>query len=392
MTKVFLAKNHDAPLMRGHPWIFSRAIKTIEGKPESGETVTVHDAKGEFSGFGAWSPASQIRIRMWCYDDTPINADFFEERIAAAIALRKQLSLDSNACRLVHAEADRLPGLTVDQYDNWLICQFNAAGVERWKKTILAALLKHLPDKNIYERSDPDMRAREGLPPVEKKMDAKLPPQIITITEGTCRFEVDLLQGHKTGFYLDQRSNRKIVADYAPGAEMLNVFAYTGGFGVTAAKAGASSVTHVDASSAALDLARRNMEINNLSNIPTEFINGNAFEILRKFRDIRRSFDLIVLDPPKFADAKSYLMAACRGYKDINLLGMKLVRSGGWLATFSCSGAVSSELFQKVVADAALDAGRTVQVISQLQQAPDHPVNICIPEGRYLKGLLCRVL
>jgi 23S rRNA (cytosine1962-C5)-methyltransferase len=352
----------------------------------------VHDAKGEFSGLGAWSPVSQIRIRMWCYDNTPINAGFFEDRIASAIALRKKLNLDSNACRLVHAEADRLPGLTVDQYDNWLICQFTAAGVERWKETIFAALRKHLPDKNIYERSDPDVRAREGLPPVEKNMDTNLPLQLITITEGACRFEVDLLQGHKTGFYLDQRSNRKIVAGYASGAEMLNVFSYTGGFGITAAKAGARSITHVDASSAALDLARRNMTINNQSNIPTEFINGNAFEILRKFRDARRSFDLIVLDPPKFADAKSYLMAACRGYKDINLLGLKLVRSGGLLATFSCSGAVSSELFQKVIADAAVDAGRTVQVISQLQQASDHPVNICIPEGRYLKGLLCRVL
>lgn len=396
MTTIILKPGRDHSLLRRHPWVFSGGIDRREGpEPAAGETVAVRSAAGETLGLGAWSPASQIRIRMWTFSATEtVDGAFFETRLQAAIAARAALPAaqrDTDALRLVNAEADGLPGLVVDRYGDFLVCQFAAAGVDRWKPEIVAGLRRCSPCAGIFDRSDLDVREREGLSPTVGVMDGQEPPACIEIRENGCRYGVDVRQGHKTGFYLDQRDNRSRVAEWAAGREMLNAFAYTGGFGIAALRADAASVTHLDVSAPALAAARANTERNGLDVSKSEFIEGNVFEALRKFRDARRSFDLIVLDPPKFVDAKGHLMAGCRGYKDINLLGLKLLRPGGILATFSCSGLLSPELFQKIVSEAACDAGRDVQLIRRLEQAPDHAERLSFPEGAYLKGLLCRV-
>ena len=396
MTTIILKQGRDHTVMRHHPWIFSGGVDRKDGpEPASGETVAVQDSEGTALGLGAWSPASQIRLRMWTFGEgEAVDAAFFEARIAAALAARAALPAhrrDTNAMRLVNAESDGLPGLVVDQYADFLVCQFTAAGVESWKKEIVAALQKLHPCKGIYERSDLDVREREGLQPVKGVLAGEEPPACVEIYENGCRYGVDVQTGHKTGFYLDQRDNRATVAGFAAGRDVLNAFAYTGGFGLLALKAGAKSVVHVDLSGASLELARANMERNQMDAAKSEFVEGNVFEVLRKFRDARRSFDLIVLDPPKFVESKGHLMAASRGYKDINLLGLKLLRPGGILATFSCSGLMPMELFQKIVTDAACDARREVQLLQRLEQAPDHAESLMFPEGLYLKGLLCRV-
>ena len=396
MTTVILKPDRDHTARRRHPWIFSGAVARLEGaEPASGETVAVEADDGTVLGIGAWSPTSQIRIRLWTFGDGgAVDAAFFEQRLAAAMAAREALPpsrRDTDALRLVNAESDGLPGLVVDRYGEFLVCQFAAAGVERWKAEIVAALQQRHPCAGVYDRSNLDVREREGLPPATGVLAGAEPPESIEICENGCRFGVDVRQGHKTGFYLDQRDNRALVAAHAAGAAMLNAFAYTGGFGVAALKAGAASVAHVDLSGPALARARANTERNGIDAATSEFIEGNVFEVLRTFRDRRRSFDLIVLDPPKFVESKGHLMAACRGYKDINLLGLKLLRPGGLLATFSCSGLLAPELFQKIVSDAAVDARRDVRVLQRLGAAPDHPDSLTFPEGLYLKGLLCRV-
>jgi len=396
MTTIILKQGRDHTVLRHHPWIFSGGIGRKDGtEPASGETVTVQDCEGAVLGLGAWSPTSQIRIRMWTFGEGgAVDGAFFEERIAAALAARAALPsnrLETDALRLVNAESDGLPGLVVDRYGDFLICQFTAAGVDRWKDEIVAALQKLHPCQGIYERSDLDVREREGLQLTVGVLAGDEPPACVEIHENGCKYGVDVKQGHKTGFYLDQRDNRAIVAGFAAGRDVLNAFSYTGGFGIAAQRAGAASIMHVDLSAASLELARANVERNGLDAAKAEFAEGNVFEVLRKFRDARRSFDLVVLDPPKFVESKGHLMAAARGYKDINLLGLKLLRPGGILATFSCSGLMPAELFQKIVTDAACDARRDVQLLQRLEQAPDHAESLSFPEGLYLKGLLCRV-
>jgi len=395
MTTAILKRGRDHTITRRHPWIFSGGVDRLEGEaPAVGDTVIVQDADGQPLGLGAWSPASQIRIRMWTFDAAqPVDAAFFEARLAAALAVRAALPeawRNTDALRLVNAEADGLPGLVVDRYGDFLVCSFAAAGVDRWKAEIVAALGKLHPCAGIYERSDLDVREHEGLPPVTSVLAGAEPPPLVEIHENGCRYGVDVHQGHKTGFYLDQRDNRAVVAACATGRCVLNAFAYTGGFGIAALKAGATSVTHVDLSAPSLALAKENTTRNGLDAATSEFIEGNVFEVLRKFRDARRAFDLVVLDPPKFVESKGHLMAACRGYKDINLLALKLLRPGGILATFSCSGLLGPDLFQKIVGEAALDARRNVQILRRLAQAPDHVESLAFPEGLYLKGLLVR--
>ncbi len=392
-NRIILHPDRDYSIRRRHPWIFSGAIARVEGHPEPGETVAVHAADGTALGSGAWSPTSQIRVRMWTLNpEEAVDDAFIAGRVARAIGARAPLLAheQTDALRFINGEADGLPGLVVDRYAGHLVCQFTTVGAERWKSAIVAALGTYWPSSGIYERSDAEVREREGLAPVTGLLAGTEPPERIEIRENGCRFAVDVRAGHKTGFYLDQRDNRALVAPFATGADMLNAFAYTGGFGIAAEMAGASSVVHVDLSAPALELAKSNTQLNVCDAPGAEFIEGNVFDVLRKFRDARRSFDVIVLDPPKFVDAKSHLMAACRGYKDINLLALKLLRPGGVLATFSCSGLMTPELFHKVVSDAAVDANRDVQVLRRLQQAPDHPEGLCFPEGLYLKGLLCR--
>lgn len=394
MTEIILNKKRDYSLLRRHPWVFSGAINSVDGNPEAGECVRVRAADGTALGIGAYTPTSQIRIRMLTFNpDEIIDEAFVTNRVAAAIGNRALYVADdgTNAYRLIHAEADGLPGVVADKYGDWVICQFSTAGAERWKQVIVKAIQTYTSCKGIYERSDLDVRAREGLLPATGLLAGEEPPELIEINEYGCKYLVDVRKGHKTGFYLDQRENRQIVKQYATGRETLNAFSYTGGFGVAAGMANAASITHVDLSEDALELAKKNTALNGLHEIESNYIQGNVFEVLRKFRDERKQFDLVILDPPKFADSKGSLMRAARGYKDINLLGMKLLRPGGILATFSCSGLMTPDHFHKVVSDAAVDAKRDFQILKRLQQAADHPEGLCFPEGLYLKGFLLRM-
>ncbi|MGQ0603945.1 MAG: class I SAM-dependent rRNA methyltransferase, partial [Anaerolineales bacterium] len=345
---------------------------------------------------GAYSPHSQITLRVWTFNpDEMIDASFFRHRLERAITARSTFpSLHSTAIRLINAESDGLPGLIADGYADFVVCQFLSAGAEKWKAEIVAALrelVPCMPCRGIYERSDVDVRGKEGLPPVTGVLAGERPPAQVEIEEHGCRFLVDVLHGHKTGFYLDQRDNRAALLPYVAGREVLNCFAYTGGFGVAALKGEAVHVTNIDSSAPALEIARRNFELNAADASQFTLHVGDVFTVLRQYRDSRRQFDVIVLDPPKFAETKAQVERAARGYKDINLLAFKLLRPGGVLFTFSCSGGLEPALFQKIVADAALDAGREAQIIKRLSQSADHPVALNFPEGEYLKGLACRV-
>jgi 23S rRNA (cytosine1962-C5)-methyltransferase len=402
MATIVLRPERDRSVVRRHPWIFTGAIARIDGQPASGETVAVHAADGTPLGWGAYSPQSQIAVRMWTFDPAAtVDRQFLRRQLELAFAVRSAIARpDLDAYRLVNAESDGLPGLIVDRYGDYLVAMFLSASAEYWKAEIVGLLreLAHAgqwptgPARGIFERSDVDVRVKEGLPLAVGLLAGEAPPDSLEVREYGVRFAVEIARGHKTGFYLDQRENRALLADYAQGAEVLNGFAYTGGFGVWALRGGAARVTNVDTSASALALASLNAETNGFAADRVENIAGDVFQVLRHFRDARRQFDLIVLDPPKFAESRGQVERATRGYKDINLLAIKLLRPGGTLFTFSCSGQITPELFQKVVAGAALDAGRDVRILRWLRQGPDHPVALNFPEGEYLKGLVCRVV
>lgn len=390
MTSVTLKKGRDHSVRLRHPWIFSGAVERVDGDCAPGETVSVRDCRGEALGFGSISPSSQIAVRMLSFDPSAtVDDTFVADAVRRSVALRAGIadSVPTTAQRLVNAESDGLPGVTIDRYGEWLVGQFTTAGAERWKGAVVKAAMDVAPSRGFFERSDADSRSREGLDAATGTLAGEEPPREIEISENGCRYLVDVRKGHKTGFYLDQRDNRAVVGTAARGRDVLNVFSYTGGFGVAAAKGGASSVVNVDISADAMALCRRNFNLNG-AGAAAEYIEGNAFEVLRTMRDLRKSFDLVVLDPPKFAEGRGRLMGALRGYKDLNLLAMKLLRPGGLLATFSCSGLVTPDIFRKVVMEAALDAGRDMRIVRQLRQAPDHPESVFFPEGLYLKGLL----
>lgn len=397
MASIILKPGREKSIARRHPWIFSGAIERIEGDPPSGETVTIRDVDHTPLALAAYSPQSQIAARIWSFNPkATVDPHFLRARLQTALAARSPLSTlypPLSAYRLVNAESDFLPGLIVDRYAEFLVCQFLSAGAEYWKQEIVTLLADLHPYGGIYERSDVEVRAKEGLPPNTGVLAGQPPGEAVVIDEYDCRFAVDVRGGHKTGFYLDQRDNRRRVGEMARGREVLNCFAYTGGFAVWALKGGATKVTNVESSAAALDMAARNLALNELDASKVENVVGDVFNVLRQYRDARRQFDLIVLDPPKFAESRNQIESAARGYKDINLLAIKLLRPGGLLFTFSCSGLISPDLFQKIVAGAALDAGRAgeAQIIQRLTQAPDHPVALSFPEGEYLKGLVCRV-
>lgn len=390
---VILKAGREKSLRRRHPWIFSGAIARVVGEPEPGQTVDIRTQDGTLYGRGAFSGQSQIMVRVWTFDpEEEVSSAFFEGRLNRAIRCRASLAADRNltALRLVNAESDGLPGIVVDRYEDFLVCQFLSTGAEFWKQEIVALLAKLLPTKGIYERSDVDVRAKEGLLPAAGVLSGDAPPDLVEIKENPCRFLVDIRHGHKTGFYLDQRDSRARVADFSKGAEVLNCFAYTGGFGIRALAAGAAHVTNIEASASALSLARRHVELNGLDPTKIDHVEGDVFEVLRQYRDAGRSFDLVILDPPKFAESRRFLERASRGYKDINWLAFRLLRPGGILFTFSCSGLLDPELFRKIVADAALDARCDAQVIGRLGQPADHPFALHFPEGSYLKGLICK--
>ena len=391
MPSVILKPGREKSLLRRHPWIFSGAIQQADQNIASGATADVLSSKGEFLARGAYSPQSQIRVRAWTFDDESIDAEFFRKRIRVALAQRSTLNLqqDTNAIRLIYAESDGLPGLIVDRYDDLLVLQSLTAGSEYWKEAIADILLEETSLKNIFERSDADVRELEGLSPRVGSLRGSIIHSPLTITEHGLKFLVDVESGHKTGFYLDQRANRQRVQAFAQGGDVLDCFCYTGGFTVNALAGDAKSVLLVDASSEALTLARQNIELNKLPITKAQFLEGDVFQVLRKFRDEARAFDMIILDPPKFAPTAAQADKAARGYKDINLLAFKLLRPNGILFTFSCSGGVDAALFQKIVAGAALDAGVEAQIIEHLSQASDHPISLHFPEGAYLKGLIC---
>ncbi len=399
---VTLARGREKSLRRRHPWIYSGAIARVDDAlttdNSAGATVDVLAADGTFLARGAFSPRSRLPVRVWTFDPAEaIDEGFFRRRLERALAAREPApAVDEPAGRrLVYGESDGLPGVVVDRYGKYLVAQFLSAGAERWKGAVVRALEELVPAAGVYERSDAEARAKEGLEPAAGVLAGAEPPELVEIREGACRHLVDVRHGHKTGFYLDQRENRlrlgELVAGRAAGARVLNAFAYTGGFGHAALAAGAEHVTHVESSPALGALLARTAELNGFGPERYAVEEGNAFSVLRGLRAAGRRFELVILDPPKFADAPSRVEAAARGYKDINLLAFQLLEPGGYLVTFSCSGALKADLFQKIVADAALDAGRHAHLLHRLEQAPDHPTALPFPEGTYLKGLVCRV-
>jgi 23S rRNA (cytosine1962-C5)-methyltransferase len=389
---VHLKPGRDKSLRRWHPWVFSGAVARVTGTPNAGDTVAVVGANGVPLGLGAYSPHSQIRVRLWTFDPHQvIDAGFLAEQVASAVARRGAPDERGPwARRLINAENDGLPGLIVDRYGDQLVAQVLAAGPERWREDLAEALLAATGCVGLHERSDADVRIKEGLPVRAGHWRGREAPELVEIAENGVRLLVDVRQGHKTGFYLDQREARAKVAALAAGRRVLNCFAYTGGFGLAALHGGAGHVTHLEASAGALALADRHGGLNGFDRGRWESVEADAFARLRQWQQEGRRFDLVVLDPPKFIESRQHLPRGCRGYKDINLQALKLLAPGGLLVTFSCSGLLEADLFQKIVADAALDAGRQLQMVDRLGQADDHPVLMSFPEGAYLKGLVCR--
>ena len=390
---AWLKPGREKSLRRRHPWVFSGAVGRVDGEPEPGATVELVGSSGEFLARGAWSPASQIRARVWSFEaNEAIDVAFFRRRLARAVESRRRLGLlDAHgACRLVFSESDGLPGLIVDRYGEFLVCQFSSAGAEAWRSTVVELLAELCNPRGIYERSEGGARHKEGLPSRRGLLAGEEPPAELTIAAGGVRLVVDIANGQKTGAYLDQQRNRERVAAHARDADVLDAFSYTGGFAISCLKGGARSATLIDSSPDALKLAEREAASNEVLD-RCRFVVANVFDELRVVRDAATRFDLVVLDPPKFVHSADQVTAGSRGYKDINMLGLKLVRSGGVLATFSCSGHVDAALFQKIVAGAAVDAGRTAQIVERLSQPPDHPVATEFPEADYLKGLILRV-
>ena len=390
---LILKADREKSLLRRHPWIFSGAVERIEGAPASGDTVAVCDAAGGFLAWAAYNPQSQMAARVWSFDaDEVIDADFFRRRIERALSMRNDLGLaaDSNGMRLIHGESDGLPGLIVDRYGEVVVMQLGSAGTERWREAIAEALWELCRPVCLYERSDSDGRELEGLPARSGVVRGTL-PQAVEVVEHGLHFAVDVADGQKTGFFLDQRDNRRLTGELARDRDVLNCFCYTGGFSLYALRGGAKSVLSIDISADAVAAAERNVALNDLDSSCAEWQCADVFAALRKLRDQARQFDLIILDPPKFAPTAAFAEKAARGYKDINLLGFKLLRPGGLLFTYSCSGGISEELFQKIVAGAALDAGVEAQIVHRLHASADHPVLLSFPEGAYLKGLVLRV-
>jgi 23S rRNA (cytosine1962-C5)-methyltransferase len=385
-STLYLKADRDGPVRRRHPWVMSGSVSHVTNDPQPGDTVLVVSASGDELGVASYSPFSTIRARMWSFDPTTVvDESFVGDLVRRSVERRESYPGLETTARLVFGDADGLPGLVVDRYSEVVVMQITAVGVEKWRETI-ADLLFALPGVScVYERSDSEDRKREGLDERVGVARGSLPTEVFARENGFT-FAVDVESGHKTGFYIDQRNARLLIPQLAVGARVLNVFGYTGSFSVIAKRSGAESVTTIDSSAPSLELTRLNARLNDTE--PGELIVGDAGEQLRRMRDRRAEFDLIILDPPKFAPTQKNLDRASRAYKDVNLLGAKLLAPGGRLLTFSCSGAVSIDLFQKIVAGAALDAKRSLSIVQRLGQPVDHPVLLSYPESEYLKGLL----
>jgi 23S rRNA (cytosine1962-C5)-methyltransferase len=387
MNRLILKPGREKSLKRRHPWIFSGGIARVEGKPQLGDTIEVCSADGAFLAVAAYSPESQIRARVWDWKAGNIDAGFFAQRIARAAAVRR--GFDVSGVRLVHGESDGLPGVVADRFGDTVVVQLLSAGAERWRGAIADALAALPGVARVVERSDADVRTLEGLPPQSGLLRGAAAQEPLVVTEHGLQYGIDAEHGHKTGFYLDQRDNRLMLRGMVKDKTVLDCFCYCGGFALNALAGGASAVTAIDSSGPALAAAQENAQRNQLP--AAEWIESDVFQTLRKYRDAGRKFDVIVLDPPKFAPTAAHAEKAARAYKDINLIGFKLLNPGGALMTYSCSGGVSPDLFQKIIAGAALDAGVDARIECWLHAAADHPVALNFPEGEYLKGLLCRV-
>jgi len=394
MTHITLKPGRERSINKRHPWIFSGAVDRVNVQDDD-TIVEVYSADGQWLARAMWNAHSQIRARILTWEMTEqIDGFFWRQRISAALSLRHRLPAysDATAMRIVHGESDLLPGLIVDRYGDFLSVQFLTRSMDALRHDIIRTLVDLCHPVGIIERSDADMRALEGLPPSQGVIWGEAPPSSLLIRHPTGLLEtIHLEGGKKTGGYLDQALNRLAVAAYAGGADVLDCFCYNGGFSVATALGGAATITAVDVSAPALQALQNDMSVNGAATTPLSLIENDVFQVLRHFRAAERQFDLIILDPPKFAQSQAHIDRATRGYKDINLIAMRLLRPGGILATYSCSGLVSADLFQKVVFGASVDAQRNVQIIERHTQAPDHPVLLSFPEGEYLKGLLCRV-
>jgi 23S rRNA (cytosine1962-C5)-methyltransferase len=396
MSSVLLKKNREKPILEHHPWIMSGAVDSVSGAPEPGDLVEVLSSDKRHLGWGHYNPISQIQVRMLTFSEFEKPDDaWWCARIASALRRRDLLLKDPGltACRLIFSEADFLPGLIVDRYSDFLVVQAQTAGIDRIKQMLAQILNAVLKPQGILERSDPSGRIREGLPIGASMLQGSEPPEFLEIKEGGMRFVVSLRKGQKTGFYFDQRDNRREVAFYAEGKSVLDAFSYTGAFSVFALRNEATSVTRLDLSSPALELGSRNIELNFPEKQALDRkIQTDVFHRLRKLHDAGERYEMIVLDPPKLAPGKGNVRAATRAYKDLNLQAMKLLPEEGILASFSCSGAVPMDLFKETIRWAAKDANRELQIIKQLTQGADHPVRLSFPESAYLKGVICRVI
>ncbi len=396
MAQLILMPGKERSAMKQrHPWLFAGSVGRLEGRARPGDTVEVLADNLRPLGRAAYSPQSQIRARFWTFDaDESVDDAFFKRRIAAAVARREALPelRGQDGVRLIHAESDGLPGVIADRYGDTVVVQLTSAGADKWRQAIVAGLVKATGCARVYERSDSEVRALEGLQPTTGWLYGEAPAEPLAIVENGVRLAVDIAGGHKTGFYLDQRENRRLLGELAAGREILNCFCYTGGFSLQALAGGAANVLSIDSSGPALAQARANLALNpQLPAARAEWQEADVFQALRDFRQAGRKFDLIVLDPPKFAPSAAHAERAARAYKDINVLGCRLLRPGGMLMTYSCSGGIGLELFQKIVAGAAHDAGRDARIVRRLAGAADHPVALNFPEGEYLKGLLVQV-
>lgn len=395
LVEIQLKKGREKSLQQRHPWIFSGAIEKVNGKPQAGDLVQLVDSDGRYAATAYYNAQSQIQARILTWAEETIDETFWRKALQRAFVLRQSLALEplTNAYRLVNAEADGLPGLVVDKYGDYLVMQCLTAGIDCRKEMLSKLLVELLQPRGIVERSDVSVRRKEGLKPFSGVLWGEKPEGMLEILENGHRFGVDLLEGQKTGFYLDQRTNRTAVAQaaFCAGKEILNAFCYTGGFSIYAAAHNPAQIINLDSSQKALEEAENNLARNGLERAQDEYIMGDAFQVLRYYQEAGRQFDTIIIDPPKFATNQGDINKACRGYQDLNRIALRLLRPGGTLATFSCSGLVSAELFRKVIFSAGVEAQRDVQVLAQLTQAPDHPFLLAFPESYYLKGLLCRI-
>jgi 23S rRNA (cytosine1962-C5)-methyltransferase len=388
--RIVLKRGKEKPVLRGHPWVFSGAVARLEGEVSPGEVGMVCSQGGQFLGLGHVNPRSQIIVRLLTRRKEELGESFFRERISSAVVLRKHSSKErTNAYRVINGEGDFLPGLIVDRYGETLVLQCLTAGMDRLKEMFIHLLVKELRPQSIYERSDVMTRNEEGLAESSVLLYGKDIPEWIEIEEQGCRFRVNVKKGQKTGFYLDQKENRFGLREFSKGKRILDCFSYTGAFSIHAGSGGAKDITLIDSSQEALAIAEEHFRLNQLEKIPHRLIRGDVFDVMR---GIESGYDIVILDPPPFAKKKGHLPGASKGYKDLNLWAFRLLNQEGLLFTFSCSHHMSWDLFQKIVFSAALDSGRAVQLVGRMGHSWDHPINLCHPEGEYLRGLICRVL